>query len=87
VGRNFRTFFENDGSVVDNAEASVDDCLGGLKLVQLIGQQYVALHLEHAIPVSLNLVGAADVLPQKSNSPIPERKKIEFKTFNMITIA
>ena len=72
--RNFRAFFENNRSVVDDAEAGVNDGLGGLELVQLIGQQHVGLPLEHAVAVSLNLVGPADVLPQKSNGPIPGKK-------------
>ena len=62
---------------MDDAEASVDNGLGGLELVQLVGQQHVGLHLEHAITVSLNLVSPADVLPQKTNSPIPGEKKLK----------
>jgi hypothetical protein len=36
-------------------------------LVQLVGQQDVAFHLEHAVAVSLVLVGPADVLPQQAD--------------------
>ena len=60
---------------MDDAEASVDDGLGGLELVQLVGQQHVPLHLEHAVPVGLDLVSPADVLPQQSDSPIPYVRK------------
>ena len=42
---NFRTLFQNNRPVVNNAEASIDDRFGGFELVQLIGKQKVAFLL------------------------------------------
>lgn len=70
VARDFRTFIENNCPIVDDAETCVDDCFRRVELVQLIGQEDVSLHLQQPETVGLNLVSAADVLPQQTNCAI-----------------